>query len=267
MATALLIACTNAYAAADNGNPSSPVTSLRPLHKGYAFDHPRVLVQQRLFGFAHGVTLLAETCMRESGYRETLMPVYMAWREQQQPTIAASHSELAKYYFGDRAAEATEQDIAGALNLKRELDIKPGSKELHAACDTFTPAIKKQRYDLNQQFQLQSLASRLATAIAIEVRVETCQRGLSKDAAARLDDAMLQWQQTYGAEVEEAKSTLAQRWDTAQIDGSFDSWVAQARKNGKLDIASKSNVAPCNTLANWLLTQQADPDDAFNLEH
>ncbi len=261
----LMSACANANAAPDSASPSSLVDSLHPLHEGYAFDHPRVLLQQRLFGFAYGVTLLAMTCTRESGYRQTLMPVYMAWRDQQQTTITASHRELAKYYFADRAAEAGEQDIADALKLKRELGLEPGSKKLHAACDTFASAIKNPRYDLNRQFQLQLLASRLAAAITTEIRIETCQRTLPKADIVKLDAAMLQWQQIYGAGVAEAKSTLAQHWDAAQIDGSFDSWVVQTRKNGKLDIAGKTKS--CNTLANWLLTRQADPDDAFNLEH
>ncbi|CAG4884859.1 exported protein of unknown function [Georgfuchsia toluolica] len=230
--------------------------------QGYAIDNPRVLVQQRLFGLAHGIALLAATCGREPAYRETLPPVYAEWQERQESTIAASQRDLARYYFRDRALEATRRDIAHALKLKDSLSLKPGSQDLHAACATFVEALGKPRYDLGRQYLMLSLAWRLSEAMATEARVEACRARLPVEETARLDESALLWQQAFDAGIEEAKKTLAQRWDDVQLDGTFDEWMARAREDGK-----RSAVAErCNTLAQWLLTRKADPDDAFNTE-
>ena len=235
---------------------------LVPLHQGYAVDNPRVLVQQRLFGLAHGVTLLAVTCMREPGYRETLTPVYAKWQERQETAIAASHRDLARYYFRDRAAEATAPDIAHALKLKDSLSFKPGSKELRAACDSFAEALHKPRYDLGQQYLWLSLAWRLSEATATEARVEACRARSSAPETARLDEAAILWHQAFDAGIGVAGKTLEQRWDDLLLDGTPDQWTARAREDGK-----RSAVAErCSAMPEWLLTRKADPDDAFNTE-
>ena len=235
---------------------------LVPLHQGYAVDHPRVLAQQRLFGLAHGVALLAVACVREPAYRETLTLAYAEWQERQEPALAASQHDLARYYFRDRAAEATRLDIARALQLKDRLFLKPGAKDLHAACDTFVEALSKPRYDLGWQYLMLSLAWRLSEATATEARVEACHARLSAEENARLDESAILWRQAFDAGIEEAKKTLEQRWDDVQLDGTLDEWIARAREDGK-----RSAVAEhCNVLPQWLLTRKADPDDAFNAE-
>ncbi|MFY9326710.1 MAG: hypothetical protein WAO76_01610 [Georgfuchsia sp.] len=235
---------------------------LVPLQQGYAVDNPRVLVQQRLFGLAHGVALLATACVREPGYRETLTPAYAEWQERQDAAIAASYRDLARYYFHDRALEATRLDITRALKLKEELSLKPGSKKMYAACDTFVEALHKPRYDLSLQYLLLSLAWRFSEAIATEARVEACRASLSDKEAAALDESAMLWHQTFDAGIAEAKRTLEQRWDDVQLDGTLEEWTARAQEDGK-----RSAVAErCKTLAQWLPTRKADPDDAFNAE-
>lgn len=239
-----------------------PLVPLVPLHQGYAVDNPRVLAQQRLFGLAHGVALLAATCVRETGYRETLTLTYADWQERQEAAIAASHRDLARHYFRDRALEASRPDISRALGLMDRLSFKPGSKELYAACDSFVEALKKPRYDLRQQYFLWSLAWRLSEATATEARENACRARLSKEETARLDESALLWHQTFDAGIVEAKKILGQRWDDAQLDGTLHEWTAQAREEGK-----RSGVAErCKALPQWLLTKKADPDDAFNTE-
>lgn len=235
---------------------------LVPLHQGYAADNPRVLAQQRLFGLAHGIALLAATCVREPAYRETLTLAYAEWQERQEPAIAASQRDLARYYFRDRAPEATRSDITRALKLKDRLSLKPGAKDLHAACDTFVEALNKPRYDLGRQYLMLSLAWRLSEATATKARVEACRVRLSAEETAHMDESATLWQQTFAAGIEEARKTLEQRWDDVQLDGTLDEWIARAHEDGK-----RSAVAErCNALAQWLLTRKADPDDAFNAE-
>jgi hypothetical protein len=239
---------------------SAWAASLVPLRAGYAFDHPRILVQQRLFGLAHGVTLLAAACVNEPVYREPLTWVYTAWKEQQAAAIEASTRDLARYYFADRAAKATKLDILQALKLKDRLSLKPASRELQAACDTFAEAIKKPRYNLSQQFHLQSLASRLAAATATESRAAACRTMISAQEAARLDESVALWHQMVDAGVADAKAALEQHWDDSQLDGTLDEWLVQARANGKRRVTAEG----CDRLSQWLRTKQANPDAAFN---
>ncbi len=235
---------------------------LVPQHHGYALDNPRVLAQQRLFGLAQGVALLDATCVREPAYREALTPAYAEWQERQEATIAASYRDLARYYFHDRALEATESDIARALELKDRLSLKPKSKELNAACDTFAEALHKPHYDLSRQYLGLSLAWRLSEATATEARVAACRARLSAEESARLDEAAILWHQTFATGIEEAKKTLEQRWGDLQLDGTLGEWAARAREDGKRSAVPER----CTALPRWLLTNKADPDDAFNTE-
>jgi hypothetical protein len=235
---------------------------LVPLHQGYAMDNPRVLTQQRLFGLAHGVGLLAATCVREPAYREALTSAYAEWHDRQEATIAASYRDLARYYFRDRAAEAGRPDIARALGLKEGLDLKPGTSELRAACDTFAEALQKPRYDLSQLYRLQSIAWRLAAAAATQARAEACRARLSAEVSTQINEAMELWRKAYADGANEAKTILDQRWADAQIEGTLDEWLAQARRDGR-----RSAVAErCKAMPQWLMTKTADPDDDFQHE-
>ena len=233
---------------------------LVPLHHGYAFDNPRVLTQQRLFGLAHGVALLAATCVREPAYRETLTPAYAEWQERQEATIAASYRDLARYYFRDRALEATQPDIARALGLNGRLSLKQGSKDMHAACDTLAEALRKLRLDLRSQYRLLFFAARLDAATAVEAEAESC-HALLVD-ATQLNEALLLWRTTYGDGIMEAKVALEQQWPESRNEATLDESLAQAREDGK----RRAVAQRCKAMTQWLLTRKSDPDDAFNTE-
>ena len=233
---------------------------LFPLHTGYAFDHPRVLVQQRLFGLAHGVTLLAAACVNEPAYHEPLTLAYTEWKEQQAATIDTSVNDLARYYFGEHAVEATRLDVSRALKLKDRLTLKPGSKELSAACDTFAEAIKKPLFDLRSQYLLLFLAQRVDIATTIETEVDACHSLLSVADVVQLDEALVLWHAAYGAGVDQAKTTLEQHWPESRIEATLADSLAQAREIGK----RRAVAEHCKSLSQWLLSKQADPDDAFN---
>lgn len=235
---------------------------LIPQRQGYALDNPRVLAQQRLFGLAHGITLLAAACVREPGNSEALTLAYAAWNEMQAAAIDASLRDLARFYFGDRATEATRLDIERALKLRDKLSIKPGSKGLREACATFAEALQKPRYDLRAQFHLQFLAARLEAATATEAETGACRSLLDNDDLARLDQAMGLWRATYGAGVEEARTTLEKHWPELRLDASFDGWLSRAQETGRKAAVTER----CKTVPARLLTRKLDPDDAFNTD-
>lgn len=238
------------------------VAPLIPLQHGYAVGDPRVLTQQRLFGLAHGMNLLAEACTREPAYREPLALAYAEWQERQAAAIAASHRDLARYYFAGRALDATRLDIARALRLKEQLSLKPGSTQLHAACDTFAEALHKPRYDLQQQYLLLSLAWRFSEATATQAQVEACRSLLTNSEAERLDQSAQLWRQTFAVGIAQAKATLDEHWEDVQLDGTLDEWTTRAREDGK----RRAVAERCGDISQWLLTRKADPDDAFNAE-
>lgn len=240
--------------------PPSHAGSLQPLHQGYAFDRPRVLAQQRLFGLAHGVTLLAASCARDPGYRNALISAYAQWNEREAAAIEISRQDLARYYFGDRFAEASWADVSHALGLKDRLSLKSGSKELRDACDTFVAALKKPRFELGNQYRLLRFATRLDAATAIEAETEACRSRLPEAEAARLDSALDLWRRAHSRGVEEARTELEQHWSDSLLGGTLDEALAQARERGK----RSGRGQHCDTLHARLGTRQYDPDDAFD---
>ena len=247
--------------------------SLAPLQKGYAFDQRRILIQQRLFGFAHVVTLLESVCLADGAAtkgRDALLLAYALWDKEQSTTLEEIQRDLARYYFGDRAAEAKWTDIAAAINLRQNLGLKPGSLEMIAACDSLPETLQKPRYNLRQLFQLQSLAARIESARKTEARAEACQGHLTGEARQTLIDGMQHWHDAYGAMIDEARTRLEQQWADSQIEGTLDNWLAQAQEKGKRAAKAKSEVGSvaendqsCAAMSAWLLTSQADPDDEF----
>ena len=246
---------------------------LSPQHKGYAFDQPRVLVQQRLFGLAHGVTLLAGICNQDGAVtkgREALLLAYAQWDEEQSTFIDGLERSLAGYYFGERALEAKWPDIAVAIGLGQNLGLQRGSMEMMAACDSLPQTLQKPRYNLRQLFQLQSLAARIESARKTEARAEACQEHLTGEARQTLIDGMQHWHDAYGAMIDEARTRLELQWADSQIEGTLDNWLAQAQEKGKRAAKATSefgsvaeNDLSCAAMSAWLLTSQADPDDEF----
>lgn len=227
---------------------------LQPLRLGYAFDQPRILAQQQLFGRAHGIALLAAACGEKAQTQ-----AFVAWNAQQAAAIGSSLHDLARYYFGERAIEASRLDIVRALRLQEKLVLRSGSKELNAACATFAEALTKPRYDLREQFHLQALVSRLEAATRTEAEAEACYALLDNDGRAMLNEAMALWRATYAAGSAEAASTLEKRGSELPLDGSLEQWLALARVSGRKAADSER----CKTLPARLLTRKLDPDHDF----
>jgi hypothetical protein len=119
---------------------------LVPAHEGYAFTQPSLLSAQVAFGIAHAVGLLTARCESLPELTDAVRAAHIEWSQQQAATLDAIVGDLARHYFGDRAAEARWPHIVGALHLQSRLDI--GGDKLAAACATLPEALRQPRYDL-----------------------------------------------------------------------------------------------------------------------
>jgi hypothetical protein len=152
--------------------PVPATASLTPAaHRlGYAFDRPQILLRQRLFGLAHGASLLASACLeRADQTAQTAATAYEQWRTGQEATINRLSGDLARWYFGSRASEAGWSDVARAIGLRDQLD--PHSEtELADACTSLPAALTNSRYDLATLIKLdgQIVVSPRAVAPSID---------------------------------------------------------------------------------------------------
>ena len=128
-----------------------------PGRTGYAFDQPEILVRQRLFGLAHGVSLLAAACVELPEQSAATQESFMAWHAQQAAAIEQVVQDLAQYYFGPQAALAQWQDLTRALKLKNHIKQTLGQFEFSVACASLTQAITGPRYDLAALLQMEPL--------------------------------------------------------------------------------------------------------------
>jgi len=110
---------------------------------GYAFDHPRLLAQQLIWGRLHGIRLLAQAC-RDLGAMTAAL-AYADWLDRQWPRIRHTERGLARHYLGQEVATLAALDRA--LGLKPELDAMPAA-QLAAACATLPAALAEPRNDL-----------------------------------------------------------------------------------------------------------------------
>ena len=109
---------------------------------GYAFDNPRLLTQQLLWGRLHGVRLLALACQR-LGKRQAAL-AYVDWLEAQWPAIRRAEADLAKHYFG--LAQAPLLAIDAAIGLQPELS--SAAELIPEACQSLPEALAAPRHDL-----------------------------------------------------------------------------------------------------------------------
>ena len=130
-----------------------PALEVRPEKLGYAVDQPEILVRQRLFGLAHGLSLLAAACLDLPAYSKPIQDAYAAWHAKQGRTIETIANDLARYYFGPRAAEAEWPDLSRALNLRDSIQPALGEITLHAACASLPAAIVRPRYELDRMLK------------------------------------------------------------------------------------------------------------------
>lgn len=155
LAGVLLAALLSAARADDapSGTPSATTPAaleVPPQRRGYAFAEPDILLRQRLFGLAHGLSLLAAACLDLPAHSAPIQDAYAAWHAKQGKAIETIVHDLAAYYFGPRAGEAQWPDLSRALNLANTIEAALGEVTLHAACATLPAAIARPRYALDR---------------------------------------------------------------------------------------------------------------------
>ena len=121
-----------------------------PKRLGYAFDQPEILIRQRLFGLAHGLSLLAAACLDLPEHSKPIQDAYAAWHARQGKTIETLVQDLALYYFDSRAHEVQWPDLVRALNLGDSIQPSLGTVSLPDACASLPEAIARPRYEFDK---------------------------------------------------------------------------------------------------------------------
>lgn len=129
---------------------AAPALEVMPRRMGYALDQPEILIRQRLFGLAHGLSMLAAACLDLPEHSAPVQDAYAAWHAAQAGTIDAMAQDLARYYFGPRADEARWQDLVRALNLNDSIQPSLGAVSLEDACATLPAALTRPRYEFGK---------------------------------------------------------------------------------------------------------------------
>ena len=136
--------------AARSDTTAATALKVMPQRLGYAFAQPDILLRQRLFGIAHGLSLLAAACLDLPEHSDPIQDAYAAWHTRQAKTIETLVHDLAGHYFGPRADEAQWTDLAHALNLKDSILPSLGDVSLSTACASMPEAITAPRYELDR---------------------------------------------------------------------------------------------------------------------
>ena len=129
---------------------AKPALEVLPKRLGYDFDHPEILIRQRLFGLAHGLSMLAAACLDLPEHSTPIQNAYATWHLGQAKAIETLVLDLSRYYFGPRAAEAQWQDLARALNLNDSILPSLGAISLQDACASLPEAIARPRYQFDK---------------------------------------------------------------------------------------------------------------------
>ncbi|MFZ2628517.1 MAG: hypothetical protein WAX67_06505 [Rugosibacter sp.] len=145
-----------------------PALNVLPGREGYAFGKPEILVRQRLFGLAHGVSLLAAACLDLPEQSLAIQQAYASWHAQHAQAIETIVHDLAGYYFGEQASAVQWLDLVRALKLKDNIGAALGEFELGAACATLPQAMAGPRYDLTALLRDDPLAA-MATIAGVPV--------------------------------------------------------------------------------------------------
>lgn len=130
-----------------------PALEVPPGRLGYAFDQPEILIRQRLFGLAHGLSLLAAACLDLPAHSGPIQDAYAAWHARQGKAIETIVRDLSGYYFGTRAEEARWPDLSRALNLADSIEKALSEVTLNAACASLPEAIDRPRYELERMLK------------------------------------------------------------------------------------------------------------------
>ncbi len=132
------------------GTAAAPALEVKPENRGYAADQPEIFIRQRLFGRAHGLSLLTAACLDLPAYSTAVQDAYAAWYAKQAKTLETIVHDLAVYYFGPRANQAHWFDLVRALNLPDSIQPALGEVTLHSACASLPEAIPRPRYALDK---------------------------------------------------------------------------------------------------------------------
>lgn len=173
--------------------PAAPL-QIDPAKSGYAFETPAVLVRQLVFGLAHGVTLLARACLDDDEeVRRPTQAAYEEWLMRYADRIIDAEQTLARYYFGERAEAASEDDIARALNLPAQLELRK-PETLREACTSFPEALSRKRYDLDVVFATHRDEQRLSRALEVRELLSQCRQIAEVEALPVMDAAFARWE-------------------------------------------------------------------------
>jgi hypothetical protein len=220
--------------------------------QGYAFEFPRVLAEQRLFGIAHGVALLAEACHPDPA----VTSAYAEWRERQREPLDAIKNELAVFYYGTHAADASWANVASTLNLRPRLDLAP--ERLQEACASLPQALQEARYDIAGRLRLEAALAQNALAIRVETQHDVCATRLADHDGAILAEHYAAWASRENAAATEARARLDQEWVANAMSGEADDVIKALRHK-----YSNPPQATCEKLADWLDTPAATIEQAF----
>ena len=69
-------------------------SELRPRHQGYAFEQPQLLLRQRLFGLARGLSMLAAACLDLPQHSTPIQDAYASWHQPAESQPAAPGRDL-----------------------------------------------------------------------------------------------------------------------------------------------------------------------------
>jgi len=260
--TALLLAAGAARAEPAEPAEKKPAPAVvDPTRLGYAFEHPRILTQQRLFGLAHGISLLAASCLDVPERMEEVQDAYAVWRERQAETIDDAVSELSVYYFGADVA-ADWQHLTQAMHLKDALPFAPDSDQLKAACATFAQALRRPRYDLVAQFRLQELLSQITVALETDARAVHCKTRLPGDSLTLLEARYGFWREINEPVAHRAREVLEKEW-VAMDNGpaqSLGEWLQAMRQEARV----QGSIDDCLRFSEWLKSPEAALRQAFH---
>lgn len=265
--------------AAPVSSPPEAEPRPRPGRRGYAFDRPRVLAQQAIFGIAHGVALLGRACALAPDSAPDTAAAYAAWNDKNQARIDSAARELAGYYFAPPLDGVRHLHLVQALGLKTDLGLSTDSPELQAACATLPQALQNPRYDLETVWRLYRDTERLRRATEFRETLAQCRQQAEPEAVEKFDAALARWEQDNAALEAAARERLLTDPERNPATGSrgladnakaLENWQAELRQAVRRRIAytRPAPQTPCTRLTetealngpDYALTRAFDED-------
>ena len=228
---------------------------------GYAFEHPRILAQQRLFGIAHGVSLLAAACLDLPDASQAAQDAYAPWRAKQEAAVDAAIAELGAYYFGDDTPMPDWQALAQAMHLPDALPYAPDSEDLKAACATLPQALAQPRYDLAERYRLEELMARTVAAFEVESRNTYCHKLLPEPLREIHEARYAVWREINEPLRQQAAAELESAWPDDAPDASFADWLAGVRRDTRV----RGSLTDCIAFSESLRRPEAALRNTFRL--